>query len=400
MQASRDPAGDAEALATLLDRCCGPRFGSDPPLAPAEAARLNELLATHAWARARYLDCMAVEAELHAGHATSTVAEAGPQADAVESPGAAVGGGLDDALLGELMPQGRGLPSHAAGSAGARATRRSSRPLALAASLLGVAVASSLLTASLLRPTNRAEAAQTLPNGTEASGSVAAINASAGPEVGVGHEAIAEITATRNCRWRDASVGCGDTVHAGQRLDLLQGVAQLLFTSGVTVLLEGPATIEFDGAGGMSMLAGRLCVDSPEDADSLQIKAGRMMLAQRGASVGVLADDAGGGEVHVFRGEVRATVLSNTGQPLQRCSWSGGAGGRLRPAAKAFTPIRAHDDLFVRTLLPGAGPQDGLYAVESFDYPAGPISAQNGGFGWAGPWTEIESMPGASGQST
>ncbi len=31
-----------------------------------------------------------------------------------------------------------------------------------------------------------------------------------------------------------------------------------------------------------------------------------------------------------------------------------------------------------------------MLAIEEFDYPVGPLAWQNGGFGWAGPWTDIE----------
>jgi hypothetical protein len=37
-----------------------------------------------------------------------------------------------------------------------------------------------------------------------------------------------------------------------------------------------------------------------------------------------------------------------------------------------------------------AGPHDGLYAYDGFNYPAGPLDEQNGGFGWAGPWFTVE----------
>jgi hypothetical protein len=36
------------------------------------------------------------------------------------------------------------------------------------------------------------------------------------------------------------------------------------------------------------------------------------------------------------------------------------------------------------------GPHDGLYAYDGFNYPAGPLAEQNGGFGCAGPWFNFE----------
>jgi hypothetical protein len=54
--------------------------------------------------------------------------------------------------------------------------------------------------------------------------------------------------------------------------------------------------------------------------------------------------------------------------------------------------IPARDDAFVRSLSIASGPHDGLYAYEDFNYPEGPLSEQNGGFGWAGPWFNVESV--------
>jgi hypothetical protein len=46
------------------------------------------------------------------------------------------------------------------------------------------------------------------------------------------------------------------------------------------------------------------------------------------------------------------------------------------------------------------GPSEGLLAADEFDYPAGPLAWQNGGFGWAGPWTDLDSRRGPDESST
>jgi hypothetical protein len=63
---------------------------------------------------------------------------------------------------------------------------------------------------------------------------------------------------------------------------------------------------------------------------------------------------------------------------------------RIAPKAMEFAMFRSSGDRFVRTLAPAAGPTEGLLALEEFDYPVGPLAWQNGGFGWGGPWTDIE----------
>jgi hypothetical protein len=64
---------------------------------------------------------------------------------------------------------------------------------------------------------------------------------------------------------------------------------------------------------------------------------------------------------------------------------------RIEPAAAVVARIPARDDEFVRTLTVTSGPHDGLLAYDGFNYPAGPLDEQNGGFGWAGPWFTVES---------
>jgi hypothetical protein len=56
--------------------------------------------------------------------------------------------------------------------------------------------------------------------------------------------------------------------------------------------------------------------------------------------------------------------------------------------------IQARDDEFVRSLSVASGPHDGLYAYDGFNYPQGPLSEQNGGFGWGGPWFSVEAAGG------
>ncbi|MCA9239650.1 MAG: hypothetical protein KDA37_05610 [Planctomycetales bacterium] len=316
-------------------------------LAPPEAHCINELLSQDPEARALYLDTMAVEAELHAVHAFQG---AGSQVE-------------------RSRPRGGGLLR--------------SRPagfwMTLACSVVGAALLSSLLTASYVS--------------SEAMPVADASDEGALPTLG-------SIVATRNCRWGSQQRACGDPVRCGQQLELRHGVAEIEFQTGATVLLEGPARLEVEQDGGLLLRRGRLAVQSAEELASLPIRAGRIRIIEQNASYGLIAEASGREEVHVFQGSVLAVLTGASGQRVQTCRLTGGNGGRLDGESDELTPIPAYSDLFVRSLSPGAGPRDGLYAIETFDYADGPLGEKNGGFGWAGPWADIETAESPDGEST
>src|SRR3954468_10888035 len=115
-----------------------------------------------------------------------------------------------------------------------------------------------------------------------------------------------------------------------------------------------------------------------------------MNVVDLGTEFGMMADAEGTTEVHVFNGLVKAQLLDERGNQLRTMELNTAEAARIEPTASVVARIPARDDEFVRTLSVAAGPHDGLYAYESFNYPAGPLDEQNGGFGWAGPWFSVE----------
>lgn len=315
-----------------------------------QAHRLDELVSASAEARAFYLDVMSVEAALHGRHTYETAA-----ANAGASVPHAVGARRQGFGLGRLPGW-----------------------LALAASFLAAAVLSSWFTASVLRSGSNAVVA----------------NAAEDPT------AVGAISATRNCRWATPGGGFGDLVHRGQRLSLQQGVAEITFNAGSKLLVEGPSLLQVRDDGGVDLIAGRLAIDSPDDIEALSIRCGRLSVADTGVAYGLIAESSGAGEIHVFRGVVQAALLSDLGERVRLCRLDTGSGGRLEANDDDLRPIAASDGLFVRSLSPSNGMRDGLYAMDSFDYGAGPLGEQNGGFGWAGAWQDLETERDDQGGST
>ncbi len=246
------------------------------------------------------------------------------------------------------------------------------RWLAIAAALVGVAAVSSWLTYSLGRNAAR-------PNG------VARSALSDG-------NSVARVTATRNCSWAEASdVGYGSRLRPGQKLNLSTGLIEITFDDGAVVVLEGPASFDVETGGRAQLHDGRLAAVVPERGRGFEVVTSRLNVVDLGTEFGMMADSAGATEVHVFKGLVKAQLLDEAGNKVRTVELNTSEAARIEPAAAVVARIPARDDEFVRSLTVTSGPHDGLLAYDGFNYPAGPLNEQNGGFGWAGPWFTVES---------
>ena len=202
----------------------------------------------------------------------------------------------------------------------------------------------------------------------------------------------ARITATRNCLWQEATngVGFGSRLHPGQRLELAAGLVEITFDDGAAVVLEGPATFDVRTRGEARLHEGRLAAIVPERAQGFQVATSRVNVIDLGTEFGLMAEPEGATEVHVFNGLVKAQLLDESGNQVRTVELNTSEGARIQPAVAEVARIPARDDEFVRSLSVAPGPHDGLYAYDGFNYPAGPLAEQNGGFGWAGPWFNVE----------
>ena len=205
-------------------------------------------------------------------------------------------------------------------------------------------------------------------------------------------KSVARVTATRNCSWGVAGndIGYGSRLVPGQRLDLTTGLIEITFDDGAVVVLEGPATFDVQSPGRGQLHAGRLAAVVPEQARGFEVETARLNVVDLGTEFGVMAEAEGTTEVHVFNGLVKAQLLDAAGHQVRTVELNTSEAARIQPAAAIVARIPARDDEFVRTLSVAAGPHDGLYAYDGFNYPAGPLDEQNGGFGWAGPWFSVE----------
>ncbi|MGD9634832.1 MAG: FecR domain-containing protein [Pirellulales bacterium] len=314
----------------------------------ADAAALNALLAADADARQFYNNYMFLHAELYTQHASLDCESLAAQIEQRE---------LDLAHAAMLAAPASRIPW-----------------LALAATLLGVAIGSSWLTYLAARHGAQADQLATA--------------AADGVDLSL---PVAKITATRNSLWTGPAqdLGYGSTLFAGQKLDLAAGLVEVTFIDGAQVVLEGPAKFDVKATDLAELHEGRIAAVVPERARGFEVATNGLNVEDLGTEFGVLAE-GGETEVHVFKGLVNAHLLDDSGQQVRTVELRTSQAARITPASSMVARIPARDDEFVRSLSVVSGPHDGLYAYEDFNYPEGPLQGQNGGFGWAEAWTNID----------
>jgi FecR protein len=357
-------------LGRLVEALC------DRSIDEGDAARLNDLLASDAAARAFYLQQVWMDAELFA---TFMLSEAGSPEDAATELAQACGAKVSTSSEPNIA------------KSRTRAAFWSSKGwLAIAGALLIGCFGSGWVAFQ----------------GARGHGPLAFLSSGLSSRSGAGDEQdgqiVASISGTRDCRWgaKQTGIGFGSLLHVGQMVDLKQGLAEITFKNGARMVLEGPSTFLVPGGDQATLLAGRMSATVPRTAAGFTVSTHRLTVSDAGTQFGLVAQANGDSEVHVFEGPVHARAIDTLGREIDRVNLSASEAARLTPVATSFAKFSAEGDRFVRTLERSVGPSEGLLAAEEFDYPAGPLAWHNGGFGWAGPWADLHSANGPDEPST
>jgi len=357
-------------LRLLGDLCNGQLDGQDERW-------LQQALTDSAEVRAMYMDYMAMDACLASeGTALAQTVPASLSSEYVEEP--IRDGSLDNGSVRQDSSDGRTPIGVAAVLAELESNRRhvfaGTSGWALAASLACVVGLVSLFSFGLGR-TNQRDTAESVVGPRSAQERV-----------------LARITGTQNCLWQQATnqpIGYGTELVAGQELNLLEGLAEITFQDGATVLLESPARFVVGAPHEVQLLEGRLAAVVPTPSRGFRVQTRSLDVFDVGTEFALVAKGSGTSEVHVFNGLLQADVLDSDGRPRSRLQLNASEAARVSTVSTSVVEFPADGSAFVRSLVSSTGPQDGLLAYEGFDYPEGPLDAQNGGFGWAGPWFSI-----------
>ena len=130
----------------------------------------------------------------------------------------------------------------------------------------------------------------------------------------------AQITGSVDCVWEETALplGFGSSLYKGQRLELLDGTAEITFAGGAVVTLAGPARLVIDSESHASLRYGTLAVRVPKAAVGFAIQTPHSLVTDLGTEFGLSVSPAGEEEVHVFVGAVEVSLPQESDVAVKR----------------------------------------------------------------------------------
>jgi hypothetical protein len=170
--------------------------------------------------------------------------------------------------------------------------------------------------------------------------------------------AVAMISNTADVHWSPETTREADNapIQRGEPLKIDSGIVQLELKSGATLVVAAPAKWTIDGDNRVSLQTGKLVARVPARAVGFIVKTPHAEIVDLGTEFGVAADEKGGTEVEVFKGEVQLhTGFSRTTSVQERpMTLKTGSAFRVEKAASGDTfsvrPVAADTGRFVRTI--------------------------------------------------
>jgi hypothetical protein len=154
------------------------------------------------------------------------------------------------------------------------------------------------------------------------------------------------------------------------RLKLRAGVVEVAFNGGGEVLLEGPADFDLNAHDGGFLHRGKLTANVSQGAPPLRVSMPGVVVTDLGGECGLLQDESGLTEIHVFKGQVGADPTDQQGKRLPGKRLLENAGVRVDSARLTMTAVPLNEQAFV-ALRPeirviSATVRDGQYAGQSY----------------------------------
>ena len=175
------------------------------------------------------------------------------------------------------------------------------------------------------------------------------------PIAGVEEPAFdARLVKTTGCKWAEGRTPMADgaELDIGSVLELVEGVAEIEYASGVHVVIEGPVTFEVSLVDAGKLTAGQLSATVPNAAIGFTIHTPALDVVDRGTQFSVRIGEAGATQVHVFQGEVETQTRGPHEAPKVRKTLTatqaaqfnakGRFGGWLDPDYEGFAGVGHH----------------------------------------------------------
>jgi len=171
---------------------------------------------------------------------------------------------------------------------------------------------------------------------------------------------VARVARTFETKWSDGEAKLeGTDLLAGRQLNLREGLAEIRFQSGALAILEGPAAFELASRDEGFLQAGRLTASVPGGAPGFRVRTPSATIVDRGTEFGVVVEEGGGIEVHVFAGAVEVQPKAGPGGESAQHQVHAGQAVRVLAAGAGTVPkidrIAFDSSDFIRSLpVPGS----------------------------------------------
>ena len=127
---------------------------------------------------------------------------------------------------------------------------------------------------------------------------------------------VARVTRSIDCRWVTGEKWSRDGAFltAGQLLELESGLVEIEFSSGASVVLQGPARFITSAPKNSRLDYGKLTAIVPEEAEGFVVRTPGMDVVDLGTEFGVAVETNQKTDVHVFKGVVEMEAATKSGQ--------------------------------------------------------------------------------------
>ncbi len=158
----------------------------------------------------------------------------------------------------------------------------------------------------------------------------------------------ATVDAAWDARWDQTTpLETGAQLLAGMRFTLEEGIVELTMRRGTTVVLEAPCIVEVHDDNALRLDRGKLTAQVPPSASRFAVHTPVMRIVDLGTEFGVVAEEGGQVEVHVFTGEV---VLHSPDASLEPKQLSKGQAVRIDGRTRAVQSFEADESAFARSM--------------------------------------------------
>ncbi len=124
------------------------------------------------------------------------------------------------------------------------------------------------------------------------------------------HSKVATLLTSHAAQWSNGDIPIKTDLLTGN-YNLIQGLAEIEFSSGATILLQGPAIINLESTNGAYLKQGKLLANIPARAHGFTINTSSSTFVDFGTQFGLHINQDGSSECHVFQGQVGIQTIAS-----------------------------------------------------------------------------------------